>query len=106
MQQKNILKLERWDSAALLGGWLLAFYLALYFVTFPFAVKNFGVSFLPLSFPFSRAPLLHGILLLLFLAHGAVGLKSYFFSRQAALASAVFPAAGIFFLLYLFNFIM
>lgn len=89
-------QLETWDTWPLLVGWLLAFYLGLYFVTFT----------VPTSFDFQHSPLLQSILIVLFAFHGISTLKKYYLPNRPLTNALLYPVATFSVLLFLFNFVL
>ncbi len=99
-------RLKTFGNGSLFIGWLLAFYLMFYFFTFPFSIKDFEPVSIPAAFAFYRISFLRGILILLFLLHIAVTLREEIFSRKTSLSLLLYPAAGILYLFFLFNFVI
>lgn len=94
------------SSMELFIGWLLAFYLTFYFVTFPFASKDLGIREIPLTFSFYEVNFLKTVLPLLFLLHIAITLRRELFPGKILPSFLTYTFFGIAYLFFLFNFII
>lgn len=92
-----------WESAGQAAGWILAFYLLSYIVSYPFTIKSFGISALPKSFYFYHSTLLKGITIFLFIAYGAITTRNFWLKNHSSAAYILYPAALFGFLLIIIN---
>jgi succinate dehydrogenase/fumarate reductase cytochrome b subunit len=85
-------------------GWLLAFYLIYYFISIYTTTKDFGQNNVPQFFYIFRSSFLKYFLTTLFLFHGAISIKIYFFRRNELATVIITPLFIIGTLLILLNF--
>lgn len=85
-------------------GWLLAFYVAYYFIALYLTTKNFGITTPPTAFFIYKSHIFKYLLVTIFLLHSATALKVNFFKKSKA-ANFVLPPLFIFLtLISLLNF--
>lgn len=85
-------------------GWLLAFYLIYYFASIYAISKDFGLAEVPYFFYIYKSAFLKYFLVTLFLGHGVLSLKIYFFRRNEIATLIITPVfLASLFLIY-FNF--
>lgn len=109
MAQLESLKSSReksFELTQLFVGWLLAFYLLFYFIAFPFQTKNFGFSSSPNIFAFYQIPFLKGILVLFFFFHIALAIREDFLPKKTWSPLLLYPAFGLLYFFFLFNFVI
>ncbi|MBI2453590.1 hypothetical protein HYV58_00235 [Candidatus Peregrinibacteria bacterium] len=93
------------DRIAAVSGWVLAFYLASYAITYPFSMKNFGLSEMPSSVFFYRSPLTSAFTMGFFFLYAAAAGRNYWLPPKSIGRSFVFPSALFLFLLFAVNFL-
>jgi hypothetical protein len=87
------------------SGWLLAFYLAYYFLGFFVTEKGFAVEpFMGIPFDLNDSVLFKYLLAITFFIHGAASLKMTFFVRSKLASIGLFSAAALLSLMTIFNF--
>lgn len=81
------------DEIYTFSGWLLAMYLIYYFLAVYFNTKDFGLEpdTIPTSFLLYRSTFFKYILVILFLLHTSISLKSNFFKKNALAGIIIFP---------------
>lgn len=103
--QKKGTGFAEFGNLGLLIGWLLAFYLIFYFVTFPFNFKDLGAAeVVPETFRFYNASFLKIILPFLFLVHIARTIRRELFSAKILPSFLIYTFFGVAYLFYVSNF--
>lgn len=83
------------EELNIFSGWLLAFYLAYYFVSLYLSTKNFGLTSIPDGFQIYNSQLFKYTLAILFILHISSALKVNFFQRSV-IANILLPIFFIF----------
>lgn len=92
-----------WENTGKLFGWVLAFYLASYIVSYPFTVKQFGAVSVPKTAFFYSSHFLKSLTLFLFLGYGAITIHTFWLKKKIFVSYALFPLTLFGFLLILIN---
>jgi hypothetical protein len=97
--------LNTWKMWRLIVGWLLVFYMMLYFISFPLIFKDTGIN-IPDFLHIYKSGFIKFLITLIFFVHGAIGLKNYFLPARIVTNMLIMPAATIIYLFFLFNIIL
>ncbi|MFH1284420.1 MAG: hypothetical protein ABIH78_02415 [Candidatus Peregrinibacteria bacterium] len=79
------------EELNLLTGWLIALYIAYYFISLYITTKNFGLSTIPKVFFIYDSHIFKYILVILFLLHATTALKVNFFKKSILANIILFP---------------
>lgn len=90
------------EQAGIISGWVLAFYLLTYIVSYPFTTKNFPIH-LPQSLYFYQPRITTAITIFLFLFYAATTILNFWLRKSKILAFLLYPAALFCFLLIMVN---
>lgn len=92
-----------WESVGSALGWILAFYLFSYMVSYPFTIKSFGVAFLPKGFYFYNSTFAKAATIFLFIAYATITSRNFWLKNHANASYLLYPAALFGFLLIIIN---
>ena len=93
-----------WEHAGYVLGWVLAFYLLSYMASYPFTIKQFGLTAqLPKNLYFYHTGLMKTATIFLFLFYGAISVRNYWFARQRLASYFLMPLTFFAFLLIAIN---
>ena len=92
-----------WEQTGSVLGWVMAFYLIAYVVSYPFTIKIFPISPLPKNFFFYESTITKGVTLALFLAYGAVTIRNFWLKKYDLAPYLLYPVTLFGFLLIVIN---
>jgi hypothetical protein len=91
------------SGVAGITGWVLAFYLATYFITYPLTIKQFSLPALPKNFYFYQSQITTGLTIFLFLLFSALTLRNFWLKKFAGASLILYPLTLFGFLLFAIN---
>lgn len=92
-----------YEHAASFFGGILAFYLLIYIVAFPFTVKNFGFPKLPAGLFFYHSVLTKGVTIFLFMGYCALQMHIFWLRKNKIAPFVLYPLTLTSFLLITIN---
>ncbi len=92
------------DEAESFSGWLLAFYLVYYFISFYATTKDFGSFHFPATIEIYRTAFLKYFLVSLFLFHASISIKNNFFRKNEGASLLLIPTFILSTLIVFLNF--
>lgn len=94
-----------WEQAGSVLGWILAFYLLSYIVSYPFTIKQFNVPSIPKGFYFYHSHITKIVTIALFIAYCSVTLRNYWLKKYSLAPYILYPLSLFGFLLIVINLI-
>lgn len=91
------------NGAGRIAGWVLSFYLATYFITYPLTLKQFSLPKLPKNFFFYQSQITTIITIFLFFLFSALTIRSFWFKKYASAPLILYPLTIFGFLLFAVN---
>lgn len=93
-----------WERISAVLGWVLAFYILSYVLSYPFTIKQFGIAAkLPKNFYFYHTGFMKGLTIFLFLFYGAIAIRNYWLPHHRIASYLLMPLTCATFLLIIIN---